>query len=286
MKLNLRPAIASAAVLAIAGGVLAATVGMAAAATTPPWEPDPNALGSLTFFNSAGTVVTGGTNLNHLFDYAEASTPDALHGTKATLEFAQPLPGTATGNFAVGQASVATNFPNASAPAPLNTTPNPVVTLGAADGNLTNFIATQVPPTATGFVNVYQLRLVTSGAGGVGTTPNGTYWEVDILVNPSAGSWSVEFPPVVTATTTALTASPSPATVGVSDTLTATETPATARLGGLQERSHRSWIRVGQRERRRGARDHLRRSGLGEPDGDLHARPTPLTSAVRRAVWR
>jgi hypothetical protein len=227
MKLSLRPAITSAAVLAIAGGVLAATVGMAAAATTPPWEPDPGALGSLTFYNSAGQVVTGGTNLNHLFDYAVASTADATHGTKATLEFAQPLPSTPTGSFATGLGSLSTNFPNAAAPAPINATANPVVTLGAGDANLTNFIATQVQPTAPGFANAYQIRVFTGGAGGVGTGSS-SYWESDIQVNPANGSWQETFPTGgVVPTATVLTANPNPASLGVSDTLTATETPAT-----------------------------------------------------------
>jgi Bacterial Ig-like domain (group 3) len=228
MKLNLRRAIASASVLAVAGGVLAASALVAYAATTPPWEPDPNALGSLTLYNSSGQVVTGGSNLAHLFDYAEASTPDAANGTKATLYFAQPTPGEATGIWLTALGSASTTFPNTSAPAPLNTATNPVVTLAATDADLTNFIASSTAQTATGYANVYQIRLETTGAGGTGSQPNGQYWEDDILVNPTAGTWSIEYPAQVTPTTTTLTASPATATVGVSDTLTATELPATA----------------------------------------------------------
>src|SRR5215469_6028537 len=226
MKLNLRRMIASGSMLAIIGGVLAGTASMASAATTPPWEPDPNALGSLTFFNSSGQVVTSGTNLAHLFDYAEASTPDATAGTKATLTFAAPVPSTPTGSFTSQQESASTNFPNTAAPAPLNSTANPVVTLAAGDANLAAFIQANTPQTAPGFANVFQVRLITSGAGGVGTVGAGTYWEDDILVNPTTGSWSIEFPAQVTATTTTLSANPATATVGVSDTLTATESPA------------------------------------------------------------
>jgi len=228
MKLNLRRMIASGSMLAIIGGVLAGTASMASAATTPPWEPDPNALGSLTFFNSSGQVVTSGTNLAHLFDYAEASTPDATAGTKATLTFAAPVPSTPTGSFTSQQESASTNFPNTAAPAPLNSTANPVVTLAAGDANLAAFIQANTPQTAPGFANVFQVRLITSGAGGVGTVGAGTYWEDDILVNPTTGSWSIEFPAQVTATTTTLSANPATATVGVSDTLTATESPAAA----------------------------------------------------------
>lgn len=228
MKLHLRRAISSAAVLAIAGGIVAATASIASAATTPPWEPDPNALGSLTFFNSSGQVVTGGSNLAHLFDYAEASSAEPAGGTKAALTFAAPSPGVLTANWFVGSASASTNFPNASAPAPLNTATRPVVTLAATDANLSNFIAQVPAQTATGFANVFQVRLWTSGPGGTGTQPNFQYWETDIVVNPTAGTWQVEFPAVTTATTTSLAASPSSPSTGQSVTLTATEAPATA----------------------------------------------------------
>ena len=228
MKFNLRRVISSAAVLAIAGGVLGATASMASAATTPPWEPDPSALGSLTLYNASGQVITGGNNLNHLFDFAQASTADTSGGTKAVVYFGAPAPGVPTGNWFSTQQSTASNFPNASAPPPLNTATHPVATLAATDANLTNFIASTVPQTQTGFANVYQVRVYTTGAGGVGTLGLGTYWEVDIQVNPTAGTWQQIFPAVVTPTSTVLTANPNPGTVGVSDTLTATETPAAA----------------------------------------------------------
>ncbi len=234
MKLNLRRVIASASMLAITGGVLAATATGAHAATTPPWEPDPNAVGSLTFYNSSGTAVTGGNDLTDLFAYAEASTADATGGTKAYLEFAAPAPETpvnATGDFLTGTAFGEDTFPVTTAPAPLNTATNPVATGGTA-ANLANFIAGTTAQTAAGYVNVYQIRLITTGAGGVGTQPDGTYWEDDILVDPTTGTWTEEYPVQGTApaasTTTTLTANPATATVGIADTLTATETPATA----------------------------------------------------------
>jgi hypothetical protein len=229
MKLNLRRAISSISMLAIAGGVLAATASIANAATTPPWEPDPNAVGTLTFYNSAGQVVTGGSDLTHLFDYIQASSADATAGTKAEYQFAQPVPSTPTGNFPASPLSVATAFPNASAPAPLNTSANPVDSLSATDGNLANFIASVTAQTAAGYANMFQIRLLTTGPGGVGTANNGgQYWDADVLVNPSAGTWTQVYPASVTATTTALAASPSPANVGQTVTLTATESPATA----------------------------------------------------------
>jgi hypothetical protein len=229
MKLNLRRAISSASVLAIAGGVLAATASLANAATTPPWEPDPNALGTLTFENSTGQVVTGGNNLNHLFDFIQASTTDPFAGTKADMQFAQPVPSTPTGLFPASAQSVATNFPNASAPAPLATSANPVVSLSPTDANLATFIQTVTAQTAAGFANVFQIRVFTTGPGGIGTSNNGgQYWDADIVVNPSAGTWTQEYPASISATTTSLSANPSPALTTDSVTLTATEAPATA----------------------------------------------------------
>ena len=49
-----------------------------------------------------------------------------------------------------------------------------------------------------------------------------------MVVNPGAGTWSVEYPASVTPTATTLTANPSPANTGQKVTLTATESPATA----------------------------------------------------------
>lgn len=229
MKLNLRRVISSAAVLAVAGGVLAAGAGTALAAGNPPWEPDPTALGTLTLFNASGQVITSGTSLTHLFDYAEASTADPFAGKTAFITFNQPQSGQPTGNFPSSSPSAATGFPNTTAPAPLNTAANPVGQLTATEGNLADFIATLTPQTATGYVNVYQIRMQTSGPGGVGTAGNGGgYWDADILVNPTAGTWTQEYPASVTATATTLTASPSPANTGQTVTLTATESPATA----------------------------------------------------------
>jgi hypothetical protein len=203
----------------------------ASAASNPPWEPDPNALGTLTFFNSSGQVVTGGSNLAHLFDFAEASSPtDPFNGTKATLVFAAPAPGVPTGTWFTGLGSASTAFPNASAPAPLNTATNPVVTLTSIDANLSNFIAQVPAQTQTGYANVFQIRLQTSGPGGVGSAPNGQYWDADVLVNPSAGTWTEEYPTQgssTVSTTTTLSASPTgTAQQGAQVTLTATEVAA------------------------------------------------------------
>jgi hypothetical protein len=197
----------------------------ASATTNPPWEPDPNALGTLTLYNDTGQVVTGGSSLTHLIGYAEASTPDANTGAKATLQFAQPTFGVDPGDWPVGQASLSTVTPPASAPAPLNTATNPVASVSSNYGNLQTFINTQTAQTQAGYVNVYQIRLVTGGGGG-GSSQNAQYWDADVVVNPTSGSWLEEYPDqgsVSVTTQTTLVASPaSAATQNSSVTLTAT----------------------------------------------------------------
>jgi hypothetical protein len=234
--------VAAAAVAAVAAAValpLMALPASATGSTTPPWEPDPATnfgtasapvYGTLTFYNSAGQVVTSGSNLGHLFDYAEASGTDPYKGTKATLYFAAPVPGETPSTFFVGLASASTAFPNSSAPAPLNTTANPVVTLASTDADLTNFIGSVPAQTAAGYADVFQVRLLTTGPGGVGSGPNGQYWDADVQVNPTAGTWTQVYPPsTVTTVATTITMSVTPSSSAQqfsSVTLNATETAA------------------------------------------------------------
>jgi hypothetical protein len=219
--------------LGLGTALMAASLPMLAApasatATVPPWEPDPSSLGGLIFYNAAGTAVTGGSDLSHLFDYAAGSTADTTDGIKATLEFADPTPNEVTGLWAVGSASTSTFTPPTSAPPPLNTDPDPVVTVDATGGNLGTFITGHDVNHTTGYTNVYQIRLVTSGGPSGGTTSAETYWESDVVVNPTAGTWVEEYPTQgasAVTTTTAVTASPaSGAKQHASVTLTATVT--------------------------------------------------------------
>ena len=248
MKLKLRSAIAGVATLAIAGGgLLSLATAASAAPTTPPWEPDANSAapyGNVVFYDSAGNVVTSGTNLNHLFDYVAATTPGDTGATKATLYFAAPNHALATGQWAVNQQSASNTFPNASAPAPL-TGPgftNPVDSLGATDANLTAALGAVTLDSTSGYANLIQVRMKDSGGGGV--TSGSNYWSADIAYNTGsspitvdgvsvpANGWAQVYP-VVTTTTTSLAASPaSPQnltgtqTQGQTVTLTATVSPA------------------------------------------------------------
>jgi hypothetical protein len=224
MKLSLKSALAGATALALAGGglVLGASPAFAAA---PAWEPDPNARGAVVFYDAAGTVLTGGSNLSHLADFLAVTTTGSTNATKANLLFALPDHTKATGAWTTGAGSASTNYPNASAPAPI-TGPGfakPVVTLGATDADLASFISGSSPDTTAGYANVYQVRVKDSGPGGAGS--GAQYWETNVLV--SGSTWSVLYPDVVT-TTTSLTLSPatSPQAHGTAVTLNTTVSPA------------------------------------------------------------
>jgi hypothetical protein len=226
-----------------AAAVLPALIpAVASAATSTPWEPDPTPnqeIGTLQLFNSGGTQVTSGSDLTHLFDFAEASTADADGGTKAAIEFAlpqagddvqNPTSGTANpGTWPVSSASASTVFP-VSTPASLASTANPVATIATTDagGNLQSFINSNSANSGS-LANIYQIRLFTSGAGGVGTVNDlNQYWAADVLVDPTANTWTELYPDTgaaVKSTTTTLTASPAGgSSQGGSVTLTATVT--------------------------------------------------------------
>jgi hypothetical protein len=220
MKVRLKSAVVGVAALTLAGAGLAATATSAFAAG-PPWEPDPQAIGRVVFYDASGNVITGGSNLSQIAAYVASDT--AGTGVKATLYFATPKIGTATGAWATAQASASTTFPNAAAPAPI-TGPgftNPLVSLGATDGNLTNYIASfpNTDTTDPGYINAYQVRVKTNTSGS-------NYYEADITVNTTAGTWA-EVDPTVTTTTTSISATPpSPQTTPASPvTLNSTVTP-------------------------------------------------------------
>ena len=213
----------------LATPLLAAT---ASAAGDPPWEPDAgNAVGTLTFYDASGNVITGGDNVSHLFDYVLASTndPDGP-STKANLLFANPQSGQPTGNWPV-HADVTSSYPNASAPAPLKSATAPLGTMGTLGANLLSAESGFTANTATGYKNVFQLRLYTSGGTGGGTTSS-QYWDADVQVSGTGASatWVEIYPnagaaPTATTTTLAVTPATS-AKQGAAVTVTATETGA------------------------------------------------------------
>jgi hypothetical protein len=238
MRRKFRSTIGAAVIIAIVAGLIVTTIGPAFAAA-PPWEPDPNAAapyGRIVFYDAGGNVLTGGNNLSHIADYAAASTAKDTGATLATLYFSAPDHTKVTGLWNVGQASSSTAFPNASAPAPV-TGPgfaNPLVTLGASDGDLTSYLGGVALDSTAGYANIIQVRLKDSGPGGAGSGSH--YWETDISYDSAAGTWAV-IDPSMTATTTTISTTPANGgntTSGNNVTMTATVSPSSAANGTVQ----------------------------------------------------
>ena len=206
------------------GGLLTGFAASAHAATNPPWEPDANSAGSLTFYNASGTAITGGSTATAPFAaYVEGSAAPRAGDTKATLYGYLPTaknPGYWSGE----ELTASTGYPNAAAPAPLKTAALPVTTGSASDESLAT-LAADLPngTSATGYKNVYQLRLYTSGPG---ETKSLTYDSADIQITGS--TWSEIYPTSGTPTTTTVTATSKSIKFGGSVTLHATVTPSTA----------------------------------------------------------
>ena len=212
-----------------AGAVLTAVVPPAGAASgNPPWEPDANSVGGLAFYNAAGQQITGGNLTDSpVAAYVEGAGTIRAGDTKATLYGYSPVAGTAPGTWNGEALGSSTTYPNASAPAPLNTSTLPVETGASGDEDIATLMS-DLPnnnSSGSGYANLYQLRLKSTQAG---QQPNVKYDSADISIDSTAGTWSVVYPAVTTtATATTLTAAPtSPQASGTSVTLTATVSPS------------------------------------------------------------
>jgi hypothetical protein len=194
------------------------------AAAAPPWEPDPNSVGTLTFYNTSGQAITGGSTASQpVAAYVEGTATVRAGDTKATLYGYTPVDGEAPGQWSGEALGVSTPYPNGSAPGALATASLPVETGGAGDESIAQY-QLDFPNNDTssdGYAGMYQLRLYTSTPGeGLSTA----YDSADILV--SGDTWSVFYAPMPTSAS--LTTSATTITKGQSVTLTATETPAVA----------------------------------------------------------
>ena len=230
-------------VVLLAGTAVAATLPVlaampASAAVTPPWEPDPNAAGSIVFYDASGNVLTSGADLSHIADFAAASGAKQDPGvTKATLFFAAPdhiQPDTSTWTT-LGAVTASTSFPNAAAPNPIKGPgfTKPLVTIGTG-GNLTAWYGGVTHDSTAGYAGLVQVRILESGPGGVQPAK---FWSADISVDTTAGTWTEVYPvagSTATPTATALSVTPaSPVVGGTAETLKATMTPSGA-VGSVQ----------------------------------------------------
>ncbi len=124
----LRAVVAAAGVVIVSAVAIVVVPGSAHAAT-PPFEPDPNSIGTLTFFDAGGNVVTGGsTTVAPFAAYVQASTAGRVGNTKATVFMYLPKEGVATGAWSGSALGGSHAYPNASAPGALGTSTLPLVT--------------------------------------------------------------------------------------------------------------------------------------------------------------
>ena len=203
-----------------------ASAGAASAAGNPPWEPDGSSVGGLTFYNSAGSQITGG-NISDapLAAFVQGSTAVRAGDTKATLYGYLPKTGQAPGAWSGEILGGPTTYPNSSAPAALASSALPLEAGAVNDLSVADLEADfpNTDTTTDGYAGMYQLRLKTTQAG---LGANTTYDSADILITGS--TWSVVYPvAAVTSTTTTLSSTPaSPQVVGTSIQLNASVSPA------------------------------------------------------------
>jgi Bacterial Ig-like domain (group 3) len=225
----------------VAGFALAGS-GVALAAggggPTPPWYPlSPVPYGGITFYNAQGQVVTGGSiTAPGLAAYAVADAAEPGSGySKATMYIYTPVASANPYTWTGTQISSSTAYPNASAPVPVSTTANPVVTEASTDETLATAVFSDPNvQTASGYAGLYDVRIK---VGGVGIPQDTKIWDVVISVDitagtptdPTAGTWSVDYPDFTADTTTAVSAAPS----GPDVVLSAAVSPATAGTVGF-----------------------------------------------------
>lgn len=223
MKLS-RRALAGAVTLVI-GAAYLSTANPASAATAPPWQPEAStfATGTLSFFDSSGAQITGGsTTASPFAAYVQGSQTARAGDTVANLYFYTPNSTLAPGAW-TGALIGSTSYPNSTAPSALASSSLPLESGQAGDESLATYIAaTPNNDTTAGYANAYEIRVKTTKPG----TAGASLWEVaDIAV--SGSTWTQVYPSVTsTATTTTLTAAPTSGTAGAAVTLTATISPA------------------------------------------------------------
>ena len=231
LRRSLRAALAATAAVSLAGSAALAAVALAApaassaatAAAGPPWGTDPNSVGSLTFYNSAGQVVTSGSITDSpIAAYVQGSNTIRSGDTKATLFGYLPVQGQAPGQWSGEAMSASTPYPPASGP--LKSSSLPIVSGASGDESLQT-LEGDFPnnaPSSSPYYGLYQLRLRTSKKDeGLSITYDSA------TVKITGDSWSLVF--VQVKTTTTLSVSPaSTAYHGAAIKLSATVSPNTA----------------------------------------------------------
>jgi hypothetical protein len=194
----------------------------AASATTPAtpgWEPDPFSVGSITFTDASGAVVTSGSLTSPLAAFAVGSKLIDTGDKDGGLFVYLPAKGVNTGLWSGEAIGIDTVFNPAPAAWPTDLTALtasglPVINEPAHDLSPATF-AVDFPNTATTgpnsssaandptWQNLYEIRMLTG-------TNTSQYDSVDILLNPTAGTWQVVYPAASSSLPTGSSSSPSP----------------------------------------------------------------------------
>lgn len=192
MKPALGRYVAAAAVILVGIGSGFGLVPAAAGGSAPPWEPDPQAVGGITFYNDSGAVITSGSvNAKPFAAFAVGSTAIHSGDRTAALIAAQPNAAAGTANWNSDFLSGFTAYPITSGPGAVQTLSKtrPVVSGAASDLSLADFIA-EFPSNSAkaGYKNVYQLRLKTAS----GADQTTQYDVADVAV--SGNTWTEVYP--------------------------------------------------------------------------------------------
>ncbi|HTW18940.1 MAG TPA: Ig-like domain-containing protein [Mycobacteriales bacterium] len=218
MRKTFRRAVTGVGALALAGGLVLASSGVASAATNVGWEPDSDAIGTITLLDSNGVPITGGSLDAQPFAAYAVASHQGRSGidSKGQLYAFTPQVGTNPQTWSGDVLSAGTYNPAPSGtPADVSGSGLPFVTGGATDFSFNDYIS-EFPNTLStaGYVNLYQLRFYTAGT----QAPDTTHYDVlDIQVNPSADTWQVvypsaangNYPDATDATTTTVSTTPS-----------------------------------------------------------------------------
>lgn len=167
--------------------------GANATGSVPPWQTgagvDPHEVGTLEFFNAAGTQIFGGSTTAAPFAaYVQSSVPVRAGDNTASLYAYLPDSGKAVGDWSGSLLTAASHFPVASPPGSVSST-LPVFTGTSADTKLADFI-TAFPNSSTtsGYQGVFEIRLRT-GKSGADVTSSTDYAVADIQVTGT--TWQV-----------------------------------------------------------------------------------------------
>ncbi|UQX88398.1 Ig-like domain-containing protein [Jatrophihabitans telluris] len=211
---------------ALAVGVFIGTDPAGAAGGAPSYEPDSNAVGTVTLYDAAGAVVTSGSlSAKPFATYFAASggtTPGAPPNPKATPLAYIPQDGVNSANWSgdtLGPSTAYGTSASAGYPGPLKSSAHAIAKASATDFSMNDILA-EFTPGSTANPNVIQIRVATGNPG--------SFYTADVHVDTAAGTWTQVYPSVLTQTSTSLVATPSAASVGGSTTLKATISPAVA----------------------------------------------------------